>query len=109
MWNGGLEWSVRAFQIPQGQAAIRVTTHELLPFMMPSNRMNSLQKSKKNLRLEWNTVFTPIVFSCMTSDYIVPMVYQELDRSCLFEVHYCHFLATDGCNPHFIMKANVTQ
>lgn len=71
--------------------------------------MNSLQKGKKNLKLEWNTVFTIMMVSRMTSDYIVLMTYQQLDGSCLSEVYYHHLLATDGCNPHFIIKANVTQ
>lgn len=65
-------------------------------------------KKPTTLRLERNTEFTEI-FLCMTSDYIILMVYQQLDDSCLSKIHYHHFLATDGYHPHFIIKANVKQ
>lgn len=44
MWECDLDGLGSVSEVPQGQAAIWVTAHELLSFMMPAGRMDGLQQ-----------------------------------------------------------------
>lgn len=45
--EGDLEWLGGVSEVPQRQAAVRVTAHELLPFVMPADRVDGLHRSHR--------------------------------------------------------------
>lgn len=63
--EGDLEWLGGVSEVPQRQAAVRVTAHELLPFVMPADRVDGLHRSHRvSVSLKVIKHFKWIIVSC---------------------------------------------